>query len=263
MTILAINETDGAPSSAIAITNLNLPSTAQVYTYSHATLTSIVHAFRCGDHQRLDQLQLSQLLGRLVCDPTRRRRGHSHNNQSLCIRNPNHSRPEYHLQCRGYPCGRPGNVTLLDGSAPLGTSALASGAATFPSRRSPPGPIASLLPTPGTTTDGASTSNAVSIQVSAATAPLQATTVTLTANPATAVSGQTITLSANVAPTSGTSIPTGTVTFQDGSTAIGSSPLAAGAGTLAISTLSVGTHSLTAAYSGDASNSPSASKALW
>src|ERR1700678_1563523 len=44
VTILAINKTTGALSSAIAIANLNLPSTAQVYTYSQATLTSIVHA---------------------------------------------------------------------------------------------------------------------------------------------------------------------------------------------------------------------------
>src|SRR5271163_2906252 len=44
VTILAINKTTGALSSAIAIANLNLPSTAQVYTYSQATLTSLVHA---------------------------------------------------------------------------------------------------------------------------------------------------------------------------------------------------------------------------
>src|SRR6202451_3762250 len=44
VTILAINKTTGALSSAIAIANLNLPSTAQVYTYSQANLTSIVHA---------------------------------------------------------------------------------------------------------------------------------------------------------------------------------------------------------------------------
>ena len=44
VTVLAINKTTGALSSAIAIANLNLPSTAQVYTYSGATLTSIVHA---------------------------------------------------------------------------------------------------------------------------------------------------------------------------------------------------------------------------
>src|ERR1700685_103287 len=44
VTILAINKTTGALSSAIAIANLDLPSTAQVYTYSQATLTSIAHA---------------------------------------------------------------------------------------------------------------------------------------------------------------------------------------------------------------------------
>src|ERR1700685_1879875 len=44
VTILVINKTTGALSSAIAIANVSLPSTAQVYTYSQATLTSIAHA---------------------------------------------------------------------------------------------------------------------------------------------------------------------------------------------------------------------------
>src|SRR6202789_4255519 len=43
VTILVINKTTGALSSAIALSNLNLPSTAQVYTYSNASLASIAH----------------------------------------------------------------------------------------------------------------------------------------------------------------------------------------------------------------------------
>ena len=43
VTILVINKTTGALSSAIALSNLNLPPTAQVYTYSNASLTSIAH----------------------------------------------------------------------------------------------------------------------------------------------------------------------------------------------------------------------------
>ena len=51
----------------------------------------------------------------------------------------------------------------------------------------------------------------------------------------------------------GTSTPTGSVTFLDGTTPIGSGQLnASGVATLAIATLTVGSHSITAAYSGDA-----------
>lgn len=54
--------------------------------------------------------------------------------------------------------------------------------------------------------------------------------------------------------------PTGTVTFLDGSTALGSSAVNAGSATLTTSGLSLGTHSVSAAYSGDTFFSPAASR---
>src|SRR6202020_512895 len=42
VTVLVINKTTSAISGTIALANLNLPSNAQVYTYSGANLTSIV-----------------------------------------------------------------------------------------------------------------------------------------------------------------------------------------------------------------------------
>lgn len=56
--------------------------------------------------------------------------------------------------------------------------------------------------------------------------------------------------------------PTGTVTFKDGATTIGSGTLAAGVATLATTSLSIGTHSITAEYGGDANNSASTSSAV-
>ncbi|KJY40339.1 hypothetical protein VR41_15120, partial [Streptomyces sp. NRRL B-1568] len=44
---------------------------------------------------------------------------------------------------------------------------------------------------------------------------------------------------------------TGTVSFFDGATLLGSAPLVGGVATLSVSTLSVGSHSLTATYNGD------------
>jgi hypothetical protein len=56
--------------------------------------------------------------------------------------------------------------------------------------------------------------------------------------------------------------PTGTVTFLDGTTTIGTGGVVGGVATFATSALSVGSHSITASYSGDAGNAPSTSSAL-
>jgi hypothetical protein len=56
--------------------------------------------------------------------------------------------------------------------------------------------------------------------------------------------------------------PTGTVTFLDGGTALGSSTITAGAATLTTSSLSLGTHAVSATYSGDTLFSPAASHAV-
>ncbi len=70
-----------------------------------------------------------------------------------------------------------------------------------------------------------------------------------------------ITLTATIS--SAVSTPTGSVTFLDGATSIGTGTLnASGVASLAISTLAVGTHSITAVYSGDANFTAATSSAL-
>lgn len=78
-----------------------------------------------------------------------------------------------------------------------------------------------------------------------------ATTLTSSSNPATP--GQQITLSAKVAAVpSGSSIPTGQVTFLDGTTVIGQAPLnTSGVASFSTSTLSTGSHNLSAVYASD------------
>jgi hypothetical protein len=49
----------------------------------------------------------------------------------------------------------------------------------------------------------------------------------------------------------GSGTPTGSVTFMDGSTSLGAGTLSGGVATFSISTLTVGSHSLTGVYSGD------------
>jgi subtilase family serine protease len=97
--------------------------------------------------------------------------------------------------------------------------------------------------------------NWVAVTTSATT-----TTVVSSQNPANL--GVSVTFTATVT-TVGTNPPTGTVTFNDSGTAIGTGTLATVAGaqvaTFATSTLTVGTHSITATYGGDANNSASTS----
>ncbi len=58
--------------------------------------------------------------------------------------------------------------------------------------------------------------------------------------------------------------PTGTVSFYDGTTNIGNSNLnSSGVATLTTSTLSVGTHNMTATYNGDTNFAPSTSPVLY
>ncbi|HEY1473322.1 MAG TPA: Ig-like domain repeat protein [Pseudolabrys sp.] len=83
------------------------------------------------------------------------------------------------------------------------------------------------------------------------------TTTAMIASPNPSVFGQPVSLTANVSGSGGT--PTGSVTFMDGAAIIGSGTLAGGTASTAVSSLSVGSHNLTAVYSGDASFATSTS----
>ena len=87
------------------------------------------------------------------------------------------------------------------------------------------------------------------------------TKVTSSANPS--VYGQSVTFTATVkAASPGSGTPTGTVTFYDGSTNLGSGTLSGGTATLPTTFFVVGSHSITAVYSGDPDFTASTSSAL-
>jgi len=88
-----------------------------------------------------------------------------------------------------------------------------------------------------------------------------ATTTTLTATPNPVTQGSSITFTSNVS-SSATGTPTGTVTFYDSGTAIGSGTLAAHIASFSTSSLSVGQHTVTAMYSGDATFAASSSTSV-
>ena len=108
-----------------------------------------------------------------------------------------------------------------------------------------------------TTPDGTATS-ATSFILGAST------TTAVTAEPNRAITGQAVIFVATVSKEAGSiGTPTGMVTFRDGSTALGTDTLnALGVATFATTSLAVGSHSIIAAYGGDANFAPSTSAAL-
>jgi hypothetical protein len=87
------------------------------------------------------------------------------------------------------------------------------------------------------------------------------TTVVSSLNPS--ISGDTVTFTATVTPIApGAGSPAGTVTFKDGSTTLGTGTLSSKKATFAISTLAVGTHSITAVYGGGTNFATSTSAVL-
>lgn len=85
-----------------------------------------------------------------------------------------------------------------------------------------------------------------------------ATTTTLTAAPTSTTAGQSVVLTATVGASAGT--PTGSVSFLDGTTVIGTATLSAqGTATFSTTSLSAGSHSLSAQYGGAATYAASMS----
>jgi Bacterial Ig-like domain (group 3)/Concanavalin A-like lectin/glucanases superfamily len=100
-------------------------------------------------------------------------------------------------------------------------------------------------------------------KTTALTVQFGATVTTLTSSLNPAPFATNVMLTATVAPKEGVGVPSGSVVFMDGSTAIGSPmPLNAGVATLPTSSLSAGTHSITAVYGGDTTYGGSTSNGL-
>jgi len=87
------------------------------------------------------------------------------------------------------------------------------------------------------------------------------TTTTLSSSSLTPIFGASVTFTAVVSGTTGT--PTGSVTFMDGITTLGLGPLnGSGTAAFATSSLGIGSHSITATYTGDATDSASTSNTV-
>ena len=151
-----------------------------------------------------------------------------------------------------------GTVTFTDGNTSLATVSLgAAGAATWSTAALKNGVHGLLAAYSGDAAHqiSASISNLLSERV------LLASQVTLTSSPNPSNAGSAVTFTAAVQ-SSRTSAPTGTVAILDAGTQIGTASLANSAGTFITSSLAAGSHTITAAYLGNACNAPSTSAPL-
>ena len=153
-----------------------------------------------------------------------------------------------------------GSVEFFDGATSLGTSTLnGSGQATLSTSTLTVGTHGITATYLGNSNYNESTSSAVNQVVQKADT---STSVTSSANQS--KFGQSVTFTATVTATApGTGIPAGSVEFFDGATSLGTSTLnGSGQATFATSTLTVGTHGITATYLGNSNYNESTSSAL-
>ncbi len=154
-----------------------------------------------------------------------------------------------------------GNVTFTDDGQPIGTSTLSTTDGVTTTSM-----LLTTLPL-GVNSIGASFGRNANFEASASGATLvtvsRATTALgLASSDDLSTSGQPVTFIANVFPSTGSG-ETGTVTFSSEGTVIGSASVSNGQAILTISTLPIGTASLTASYGGDANFVGSATTSPW
>ena len=141
-----------------------------------------------------------------------------------------------------------GSITFMDGTTTLDTVALSAGSATLSTSALALGNHSITAVYSSDANYTASTSAPVSQVVDQAL-----TTTSLTSSLESSSLGESVTFTAQVAAAApGTGTPTGSVAFMDGTTELGDTDLSAGSAVFSTSALTLGTHSITAVYSGDA-----------
>jgi large repetitive protein len=149
-----------------------------------------------------------------------------------------------------------GTVTFTDGAASLGTANVGAGGVASLNKTLFPGPHAIVATYSGDGNNNGSASAPLALPINLATTSVA---LTSSASPATVLSPVTFT----AAVTGNGGVPTGTVTFAVDGTAVNAATLdATGKASFSDSNMTVGSHAVTASYSGDADDNPSVSSAL-
>ncbi len=146
--------------------------------------------------------------------------------------------------------GAIGSMQFLDGAAVLATVPVSSGAAAFSTSALTHGTHSISTSYSGDDYYWSAQSSTLSQTVN-----LIATTTTLASSQNPAVAGGAVTFIATVTPAAAT----GTVQFLDGTTVLGTGTLSNGSTSFTTSSLTQGTHSITAVYGGDTANAGSTS----
>jgi hypothetical protein len=266
LTVVAINKTTSAIQTSLTLANFNSTPNAAVYTYSNANLTQIVAgapvlvssnsiSYNFAAYSATvfvftpAAATLAPTTTTVTASSTQLTAG-----QSVTI-----TVTVASTSGGGTPTG---TANYFDGASEILTSGISSsGQSTLTTSGLAVGAHSITARYLGDTNFAGSTSAPLVINVSAAAKT--ATTTSLSASATQVTSGQTVTFTATVAPKSGSGVATGTLTFGDGTTQIGTGTLnASGTATLATASLAVGSHAVTAAYSGDTNYSPSTSSAV-
>jgi autotransporter-associated beta strand protein len=153
-----------------------------------------------------------------------------------------------------------GTVQFFSGSTSLGTATLSNGVGSIVTTAIPFGFNTITARYQGSSSFSPSTSTGISVTIQQAS-----TTTSLVASPTTATLGQTVTLTATVhpaPPSTGGPTPTGSITFMDGTNFLGTATLTNAVATFTTSSLTTGTHSITAIYINDGNYSSSTSPAV-
>jgi hypothetical protein len=140
------------------------------------------------------------------------------------------------------PITATGTVTFTEGSTILGTGTLFSGVATFSTSSLSVGSHVISATYSGDNNYTPGTSNSINEVVNPGP-----TTLNLTSAPNPSLLNQFVTFSATISPITAT----GTVTFTEGATVLGAATLSGGIATFTTSSLSVGSHVISATYGGD------------
>jgi len=151
------------------------------------------------------------------------------------------------------PSTATGSVQFLNGSTVLGTVTISGGSAALSISSLSAGAHSITAAYSGDANDAASTSAGLTQTVNKT-----ASSVALASSLNPSAFGQSVTFTATLSP----SLATGTVQFLNGSTVLGTVTVSGGSAGLSLSSLSVGAHSITAAYSGDANDAASTSAIL-
>jgi len=149
-----------------------------------------------------------------------------------------------------------GTVNFMDGGTELGSGTITAGVATYATSALSAGTHTITAVYGGDVNFPTVTSSPLTETI---TKP--ATTVALTTSAASVAAGTSVTFTATVA-TTATGTPTGTVSFFDGATLLGSQSMTGLVATYTTSSLTTGSHSITATYSGDATFATSTSSVL-